>query len=127
MRAEQGEFGESTDRRITDVMAAIERGLASRLDLHLLAATVGLSTSRLRALFKLTVGIPISTYIRLSRLKAAAGLLLHTHDRVSAIALSVGLRDVTHLGRQFRRHYGLPPRVFRKLTIRQRQTIDSQI
>lgn len=74
------------DARIEDVIRIIEREFGAPLTIENLAARVGLGGSRLRHLFRETVGVPLARFRRERQLEVAEGLLLRTHKRVSEIA-----------------------------------------
>jgi AraC-like DNA-binding protein len=78
---------------------------AYRLDV--LAAEIGLSSSRLRALTYETVGVPLTQLRLWSRLAQAIGLL--PHASTADVAATAGFADQAHLTRTARGLWGRPP------------------
>ena len=98
-----GEIG-PIDSRLAIVIAALPE--ADRLEI--LAAEVGMSPSRLRALARSAVGVPL-THVRLwSRLTRAIAWLPYVPTAVAAAA--AGFADQAHLSRTARRFLGRSPR-----------------
>lgn len=86
---------------------------APRLDA--VAAEVGLSPSRLRALVRAEVGVPLGAMRRWGRLRAAVGALLDGGAAPADAAAAAGFCDQAHLARTARGFLGrtpgsLPPR-----------------
>ncbi|MHC5262644.1 helix-turn-helix domain-containing protein [Streptomyces sp. UC4497] len=78
-----------------------------RADIEAIAADVGLSPPRMRALVRASVGIPLVRLRQWSRLRAAiAGL---PGESVAAAAASAGFSDQAHLARTARRLIGRAP------------------
>ena len=65
-------------------------------------------------LFKTTIGLNFSTYIRNLRLQKAKELLKKTQHPISYIASEVGYDDPTYFTKCFRKHYGIPPVKYRQ-------------
>ena len=72
------------------------------------AATVGLSPQRLRALARSQLGMPLTRWRVWSRLRRAAEALQLGHSLADA-ALAAGFADQAHLTRQMREMIGLTP------------------
>lgn len=102
------------DARIQDVIRIIEREFGAPVSLEDLAARVGLGASRLRHLFRETVGVSLARLRRERRLDAAAGLLIRTHNRVSEICYKVGFPNPVLFDKAFRRRFGLSPKEYRR-------------
>ncbi|MGD6741485.1 helix-turn-helix domain-containing protein [Streptomyces sp. BH106] len=78
-----------------------------RADIEAIAADVGLSPPRMRALVRASVGIPLVRLRQWSRLRTAiAGL---PGESVAAAAASAGFSDQAHLARTARRLIGRAP------------------
>lgn len=73
-----------------------------------LAAMVGLSPQRLRALARDQVGMPLSRWRSWERLRRAAAVL-QDGESLAAAALAAGFADQAHLTRQMREMVGLTP------------------
>ncbi len=78
-----------------------------------IAKELNLSTSRLR-LFRVEVGRSPEAFRRDLRLQNAAWLLAGTFLQVKEIASEVGINDVSHFVRYFRRKYGFAPTEYRR-------------
>ncbi|MFV8755399.1 helix-turn-helix domain-containing protein [Nannocystaceae bacterium ST9] len=73
-----------------------------------LAASVGISASRLTHLFGEQVGIPLRGYLLWRRLQRAAAIV-RTGASLTEAAHAAGFADSAHLSRTFKAHYGIPP------------------
>lgn len=73
------------------------------------ARLVGLSSSRLRALFKTTTGFSPIAYLRMLRMETARDLLDKTELTIPAIAIRIGLIDRSHFEREFKKYFGETP------------------
>lgn len=78
-----------------------------------LAAMVGLSTSRLGALFREHVGVSPTTYQSQLRMARARELLDSTDLAVAAVAAASGFDDPLYFSRQFARVHGVAPSAYR--------------
>jgi AraC-like DNA-binding protein len=79
-----------------------------------LARSVNLSPSRLRHLIKRDLGMSPGQYLKVCRLCLAQRLLESSFMSVKEIANSVGLSDVSHFVRDFKKVYGARPTQYRK-------------
>lgn len=94
-------------RPVDSRLAVVIEGLAEAQRLDLLAAEVGMSPSRLRALAGSTVGIPLTLLRLWSRLSQAVAWLPHAPMAVAAA--QSGFADQPHLTRTARRFLGRTP------------------
>lgn len=78
-----------------------------------LAASEGLSTRRLRELFRSEVGISCQRTLLWTRLSLAIGELTQGRSITDA-AHGVGFSDAAHLTRTFHRMFGIPPTTLRE-------------
>lgn len=98
------------DRRTVDRVAEfVDAELAGVLTLDRLAAVAGLSPFHFARAFKATTGLAPHQFVTLRRLHKATGLLVQTPAGVDQIAHAVGLSNVSHFRRLFRRHVGVTP------------------
>ncbi len=79
-----------------------------------LAKWVGLSETRLRALFKAELGLTPSQFGRKVRMEGAALLFVDTHFKVTEIAAKLKV-DESHFVRDFKKVHGLTPTQYRRL------------
>jgi transcriptional regulator GlxA family with amidase domain len=101
------------DPRVQKTLSIIELEYKQENLIETLSKTFNLSSSRLRHLFKLETGIPISKYIHKLRLKRSKLLLETTFLSVKEIAFDVGIRDYSHFVRDFEKEFGLSPTKYR--------------
>jgi transcriptional regulator GlxA family with amidase domain len=73
-----------------------------------------LSPRQLERLFKAQTGKAPQAYAKQVRLRTAAWLLTSSDKTVADIASSCGFSDASHLGREFRKQFGLPPMMYRE-------------
>jgi transcriptional regulator GlxA family with amidase domain len=102
------------DRRVRAVIEIIERDFAQRIDWRRVSASVGLSRSGLRLLFKQNTGEAPSGYLRRLRFERARDLLCQKADKsVKEIMALTGFSDESHFVRDFKNRYGKSPRKYR--------------
>src|SRR4051812_33622131 len=87
--------------------AAAEHG--RNADLRDLAASLNLSPSRFRHLFKAQTGIAPALYLRRMRLERARQLIETTFLSVKEVRSGVGVNDDSHFARDFKREFGRSP------------------
>jgi AraC-like DNA-binding protein len=85
-----------------------------KVSLEEMALKLGLSESRLRALFKSQVGLPPTQYVIKIRMKNAAKGLRETYERVTEIAAGLGFDSDSYFTRAFKKTYGMTPTQYRK-------------
>ena len=102
------------DPRVAEVMHRLTEQMTENLQIEPLAKAVGLSSSRLSHLFKAQIGHSIIETLLQMRLRQAALLLQHSTRNATEIALDVGFHNYNHFANQFKLHYGVNPRTFRK-------------
>jgi AraC-like DNA-binding protein len=78
------------------------------------AKAVGYSPAYLTDLVRRETGQTVNQWIVEHRLTKASCLLLETNQTVSEIAETVGYQHINYFFRQFRRHYGTTPQIWRK-------------
>lgn len=91
----------------------MEQHMGHALSLDQLAGQLNISVRQLERLFKECTGKSPQAYGRGIRLRLAAWTLTHSKKTVSAIAANCGFSDASHLGREFRSTFGVPPSVWR--------------
>jgi AraC-like DNA-binding protein len=94
------------DPRVWAVCSEIRARLAeSPLPARVLAASVGLSASRLASLFRAEMGLALRPFVLWSRLERAVDRLAAGRTATEA-AHEAGFSDAAHLARTFRRMFG---------------------
>lgn len=96
------------DPRIERVVERIKRSPRDSLSVDVMAADVGLSPSRLLALFKAQVGIPIRRY-RLWRRLYQSTLRLSAGCSLTEAAMEAGFADSPHFSRTYLDMIGMQP------------------
>ncbi len=96
------------DPRIQKTLTTVNCFAGHHVSLRTLAGRVALSPSRLGALFRRDIGIPIRRYLLWLRLIEAIEVL-STGANLTRAAHDAGFADSAHLTRTFRRMFGMPP------------------
>jgi len=105
--------GGLSDRQLLQVTDYINAHLAEDIKLTDLAQLVGISQFHFSRLFKQSIGVPPHQYVLQQRLEQAKQLLKETELPVMEIALLCGFSSHSHLGKWFRQHTGMTPKVYR--------------
>lgn len=103
------------DQRIVFVVSVLETSVSKRLEVETLAASVNLSSSRLRHLFKAEMGLTIIQYQKDARIERGRELLLTTFLSVKEIVNEVGFADHSNFIREFKKAHGISPSMYRSL------------
>ncbi len=74
----------------------------------------GLNRSYLSRLFKDATGSSIQEYLMTYRMKTAVKLMKETDKTIQDISLAVGYNDIFTFSKAFKKHYGTPPKEYRK-------------
>lgn len=101
-----GRLGRVAVDRVTEF---VDAGLAGALTLDALAAVARMSPFHFARAFKATTGLPPHQFVMARRVHRATSLLLGTAEPVADIARAVGLSNISHFRRVFRRHMGVLP------------------
>ncbi len=108
----------SAKRRGTAVLSNslryIDEHYARPMTTQELADLEHLSCGHFRVLFKAKTGMTPAGYITTLRLRNACVLLKKTDLTVKEISQSVGFSDQMYFTRVFTKHFGMPPKVFRR-------------
>jgi AraC-like DNA-binding protein len=98
-------------RRARELLVA---DLSSQLDLHHVAATVGLPYETFRKQFRGATGRSPAAFRLDRRIEAAQALLRMTTMTHAAIAASLGFADENHFAKRFRDRVGASPKEYRR-------------
>ena len=104
------------DPRVRQAINLLSEDLSRDLDFKALAASVNLSPSRLRHLFKDDTGLTPARYLKHLRLERARELLEGSFLRLKEVMPLVGINDESHFVRDFKKAHGLPPKRYRQQT-----------
>ena len=102
------------DARVSIVVSLIELHFARDVRLDELCSVVNLSPSHLTHLFKATLGMSPTQYLKSIRMQRAQELLGHSFLSVKEIGMRVGMSDTSHFVRDFKKAYGLSPSQYRR-------------
>lgn len=97
---------------LRSVIDYIQNHLTQALTQAEVAAIAHVSPFHFARLFRQATGQSLHQYIITQRIAAAQRLLLAGRLTLAEIALEVGFTNQSHLTRHFKRHYGLPPKLF---------------
>jgi len=101
------------DERIKKAVLFMESNCQRKLDLRQIAAGVGMSRSRLSALFLAHLDVSPMRVLKTIRMQQARALLQSSSLNVKEIAARVGFNDISHFVRDFSRVYGKSPATIR--------------
>ena len=101
------------DPRVRQAINLLTEDLSRPLDVKSLAASVNLSTSRFRHLFKQETGLTPAQYLKRLRIEGARELLEGSFLRLKEVMPKVGVSDESHFVRDFKKAHGLPPITYR--------------
>ncbi|SOY67218.1 Transcriptional regulator, AraC family with amidase-like domain [Cupriavidus taiwanensis] len=103
----------ATHPKVKRAILLMEQHVGRALPLEALACKLDLSPRQLERLFKAETGKSPQAFAKHVRLRTAAWLLTSSDRTVADIALSCGFADASHLGREFRKQFGVPPATYR--------------
>jgi transcriptional regulator GlxA family with amidase domain len=104
----------ATHPKVKRAILLMEQHVGRALPLEELACKLDLSPRQLERLFKAQTGKSPQTFAKHVRLRTARWLLTSSDRTVADIASSCGFSDASHLGREFRKQFGMPPVTFRE-------------
>jgi transcriptional regulator GlxA family with amidase domain len=104
----------ATHPKIKRAVLLLEQQVGRNVPLEELACKLNLSPRQLERLFKAETGKSPRAFANILRLRTAAWLLTSSDRTVADIASSCGFSDASHLGREFRKQFGVPPVMFRE-------------
>lgn len=116
-----------THPRVKRVVHLMEQHIGQPLSLDELAARVDMSVRHLQRLFKTQTGESPLAYARRMRLRTAAWLLTDSDRTVAEIAAICGFADASHMGREFRKEFGVAPNAYRADRLRETVGVVSEL
>ncbi|OUS77738.1 hypothetical protein B1748_02845 [Paenibacillus sp. MY03] len=114
MRGYMPDKAQEIDPRISRLCNYMQMNLEKKLALPDLAAYLFISESHLRLLFRKTMGISPSEYLRQLRLQRAKDLLVNTTYSLSEIAELSGFQTLNRFSRMFKSNESIPATEYRK-------------
>lgn len=106
----------SSWQRVIRVLAHLRQHHDQPIYARSLAAAVGMSESRLKALFRETIGIPWAQYLVRYRIHRAMAHLLEPGLSVSEAASKAGFGSISHFNATFRQFMGMSPKDYIRRT-----------
>ena len=101
------------DHRIKRALELIDRGYTREIRLKALAAELNISYSRFRHVFKSEMGVPPAQYLKNVRMEKARHLLKNTCLTIKQVTAEIGINDISHFARDFKKEHGLTPSEYR--------------
>lgn len=102
------------DHRVQILIVLIEDDVQNSPSLNELARLVHLSRSRLNHIFRAETGMSIAQYLKAHRMHRARELFETTFLNVKEIMTVVGLTDLSHFVRDFKKAFGVTPSQYKK-------------
>ncbi|MGO4547802.1 helix-turn-helix domain-containing protein [Paenibacillus sp. 2TAB23] len=103
-------------RRLAELMERIEAAPASYWSNTAIAEQMNMSVDHTAKLFKQIAGMPPSEFVQSVRHREARRLLRESDLSIEVVGDHVGYSDIHYFSRIFRRHEGISPREYRKLS-----------
>lgn len=104
------------DRGVWEARAYMETHLGEKQTITALSRRFSLSPTSLKTGFRRMYGQPIHRWLMEQRMKRACDLLCSTRMTTGQIALAVGYDGVSQFHTAFKRHYGMTPGQYKKMT-----------
>jgi transcriptional regulator GlxA family with amidase domain len=106
------------DRRVQKALELLQQSsVGGPIRLADIAATVHVSSSHLRHLFKRETGTSVTHYVRLLRLRRAKELLETSFLSVKEVMSAVGFNDFSHFVREYKATFGRTPSETRRSVV----------
>ena len=102
------------DPRVSKAMALMKTQLGTPLSVEQLGRDVGISSNRLRVLFRREMGISPKAYHKNLRMEEVLRLLRQPHLSIKEIAARLAYTDSQHLEKDFKAELGISPGRFRE-------------
>lgn len=99
-----------------EVKAYIQAHLSEKLSIGFLCKQFSVSPTFLKEGFRRSYGIPIHSFLIQQRLQCARKLIRTTGMPIQKIAQSVGYESASQFNTAFRRHFGVTPGQYRKMS-----------
>lgn len=102
------------DRRIERAIELLNEDIARRWTVERLARAVGLSRPVFAREFQRVLGMSPMRYLTQRRMQAAAALLMGSDAALAEVARRVGYESEFAFNRAFKRHFQVPPGIYRQ-------------
>jgi len=104
----------SSNEYVNKAIQYIYDNIGISVPIKTLSERLDISEGYLNRIFHKSVGQSINQFITFSKLKQAVRYLEYTNLPIQQIAQQVGYKDQFYFSRQFKKHYNVSPRDFRK-------------
>lgn len=101
--------------KISRAINYMKKKLDEQLTLEQIAACAGMGVSSFRKHFRTIMGVPPIEYLLQLRLRSAREMLITSCMHVDEIAYANGFVYSNYFSRQFKKHYGILPTVYRSI------------
>ena len=98
------------------ILTYIENNYMHKISVSDVAESIDFSESHFMRYFKETMGTSFVDYLREYRLTMAARLLLKSDATILSVAEEVGFDNLSYFNRAFKKHYGVTPSQYRRLS-----------
>jgi AraC-like DNA-binding protein len=102
------------DARVERALELLNRDISRRWTVELLARSAGLSRPAFARQFLRMLGLSPMRYLAQKRMQAAAEILLGSDAALAEVARQVGYSSEFAFNRAFKKHYQVPPGVYRQ-------------
>lgn len=106
-------------QKVSRIVKHINDHYAESLSLREIASLFGLSPYYVSRTFKEVTGFTFVEYVNLTRIKEAQRLLRETRGKIIEIAAAVGMENIGHFGRTFKKMTKMTPFAYRKMYFKQ--------
>ncbi len=111
-----GRLDKAVARRLEETRRYMEGHLDEHLTIAALSRMTALSDTSFKTGFRLLYGMPVHRWLRQRRMELAAKLLRDSPLSVLGVAQEVGYGSVSQFTAAFRKHYGVTPAMYRKMS-----------
>ena len=101
---------------LSEVRTYLQAHLSEKLTIQLLSKQFSVSPTCLKEGFRRAYGVPIHTYLVQQRLQRARQLISTTRTPIQQVAQAVGYEGMSQFNAAFKRHYGMTPGQYRKMS-----------
>ena len=110
--SENGASAKTTEKNVTKIIEYIENYIDGVVTITEIASHIGKSPNYTGQLFKKYMGMTVTEYVNLRKMKKVSALIIEQGISFSDACASVSLCDVSYGYRLFKKYIGLTPREF---------------
>lgn len=116
-RVFKGPSQELTHQQMRRVMDFVQAHLDQNISLEVLAQQAGFSSYHFARLFRQTTGESPHQFVLRQRIERAQRLLKERDIPLARVAIESGFANQSHFTQAFKRHLGLTPRAYRRMSL----------